>query len=79
MISVFAAFFDGSSYEDVVRLGVSLGGDADMIGAIAGGIAEAFYGVPHHLKRACRRRLPVELLRVVDEFDRVLLARDGCI
>ncbi|NNE48044.1 MAG: hypothetical protein HKN37_15440 [Rhodothermales bacterium] len=32
------------SWEDVVRNAVSLGADSDTLGAITGGIAEAFYG-----------------------------------
>ena len=35
------SFFDGDSYEDVVRNAVSLGGDADTLAAIAGAMAEA--------------------------------------
>ena len=79
MPAAFAAFFDGTSYEDVVRLGISLGGDSDTIGAIAGGMAEAYYGMPHVLKKACRERLTADLLEVLDRFDRILLERDRCI
>ncbi len=38
------AFLDSSDYEEAVRLAISLGGDADTLACIAGGIAEAFYG-----------------------------------
>ena len=34
-------FFEGESYEDVIRNCISIGGDSDTIAAIAGGIAEA--------------------------------------
>ncbi|MCR5134791.1 MAG: ADP-ribosylglycohydrolase family protein [Clostridiales bacterium] len=40
------AFLESEDYESAVRNAVSLGGDADTQGAIAGSIAEAFYGVP---------------------------------
>ena len=40
------SFFEGESYEDVVRNAVSLGGDTDTLGAIAGAMAEAYYGIP---------------------------------
>lgn len=43
------AFLDSSDYETSVRLAVSLGGDADTQACIAGGIAEAFYGMPDDL------------------------------
>ena len=37
-----ACFFEGDSYEDVIRSCISIGGDSDTIAAIAGGIAEAY-------------------------------------
>ncbi len=40
------AFLDSKDYESTVRLVVSLGGDSDTQACIAGGIAEAFYGIP---------------------------------
>jgi ADP-ribosylglycohydrolase len=38
------AFLESTDYEDAVRKAVSLGGDADTLACITGGIAEAFYG-----------------------------------
>jgi ADP-ribosylglycohydrolase len=44
------AFLDSNGYEDAVRKAISLGGDADTLACIAGGIAEAFYGrTPAHI------------------------------
>lgn len=40
------AFLEGDSFEDVIRTAVSLGGNCDTLTAIAGRIAEGFYGVP---------------------------------
>ena len=37
---------ESESYEDAVRNAISLGGDADTLGAIAGAIAEAMHGIP---------------------------------
>ncbi|MCF0230582.1 MAG: ADP-ribosylglycohydrolase family protein, partial [Parasporobacterium sp.] len=42
-------FLEGDSYEDVIRTCISLGGDSDTIACMAGGIAEAFYGVPEDI------------------------------
>ncbi len=39
-----SAFLEATSYEDAVRLAVSLGGDSDTQACIAGSIAEAWYG-----------------------------------
>jgi ADP-ribosylglycohydrolase len=38
------AFLESNSYEESIRLAVSLGGDADTQACIAGGISQAFYG-----------------------------------
>lgn len=40
------AFLESHDYESAIRLAVSLGGDSDTQACIAGGIAEAFYGMP---------------------------------
>jgi hypothetical protein len=37
------AFLDSSRWEDAVRKSISLGGDADTMACISGGIAQAFY------------------------------------
>ena len=63
------AFLEGADFEDVIRTAVSLGGDCDTLTCIAGGIAEAMYGVPEALKDACRERLPEDMLAVLRRFD----------
>ena len=63
------AFLEGSSFEDVIRTAVSLGGDCDTLTAIAGSIAEAFYGVPEDLKKECRSRLTPDLNALLCAFD----------
>ena len=42
-------FLEAESFEDTVRNAVSLGGDADTQAAIAGSIAEAYFGIPEEL------------------------------
>ena len=63
------AFLEGNSFEEVIRLAVSLGGDSDTLACIAGSMAEAFYGVPEELKREARERLSDDLRAVLDRFD----------
>ena len=63
-----ACFFEGDSYEDVIRNCISIGGDSDTIAAIAGGIAEAYYGVPEEFGKQVRAYLDKGLLRIVDDF-----------
>lgn len=65
------AFLEGESFEDVIRTAVSLGGDCDTLTAIAGSMAEAFYGLPEPLRLTCRERVDPEMLQVLDRFDAV--------
>ena len=62
------AFLEGDSFEEVIRLAVSLGGDSDTLTCMAGSMAEAFYGVPENLRREARDRLPDDLRGVLDRF-----------
>ena len=43
-------FLEGKDYEDTIRNAISLGGDGDTIAAIAGAIAEAYFGIPNELQ-----------------------------
>ena len=66
------SFFDGTSYVDVIRNAVSLGGDTDTIAAIAGAIAEAYFGIPEYLLVECRDRIPGDMRQVLRRFDEAL-------
>lgn len=63
------SFFDGDSYEDVVRNAVSLGGDTDTLAAIAGSMAEAFYDMPVMLRAETLGRIEDDMRDVVMRFD----------
>ena len=72
------AFLDGDSYEDAVRLAVSLAGDSDTQACIAGAIAGAFYGrVPSDIAAEVRSRLTPEMLAVLDVFESTFARRGG--
>ena len=62
------SFFEGESYEDVVRNAVSLGGDTDTIAAIAGAMADAMYGVPAGILAKGGRYLESDMLEVCNAF-----------
>lgn len=63
------AFLDSTDYESAVRNAISLGGDADTMACIAGGIAEAFYhSIPEHIKKFCDSRLDYTIKSVINEF-----------
>ena len=63
------AFLESSDFEDALRNTISLGGDADTMGAITGAIASAFYGVPEALKETGRSYLPEDLLKILEAFE----------
>ena len=62
------AFLDSESFEDTIRNAISIGGDSDTIAAIAGSIAEAYYGIPEHIKSKALTYLDCDLLKSVDNF-----------
>ncbi len=63
------AFLDSSDFETAIRNAISLGGDADTQAAIAGSIAEAFYGqLPDKLMSFVLPRLPRDVLDVCISF-----------
>jgi len=62
-------FLEAAGYEDAIRNAISLGGDADTLACITGGIAQAFFGVPDDIVRFTRRVLPVEFLDTIDAFE----------
>jgi ADP-ribosylglycohydrolase len=65
------AFLDSTDYEHAVRLAVSLGGDADTLACIAGGIAEAYYrGVPEDIAERGLALLDDRLVEIVKRFHR---------
>ena len=64
------AFLESDNFEDAIRLAISLGGDSDTMGCIAGGIAQAYYGrIPETILESVRRRLPESFVRVIDQFN----------
>ena len=61
----FECFFESESFEDCIRNAISIGGDSDTIGAIAGSLAEAYYGISEELE--------IEVLTYLDEFQLMIL------
>ena len=64
------AFLDADDYETAVKNAISLGGDADTMACIAGGIAQAYYKIiPAGIARTVMEKLPADLRSVVDQFN----------
>ena len=63
------AFLDSNDYEHAIRLAISLGGDADTLACITGGIAAAHYGgVPREIQERALALLAPPLREVLDRF-----------
>lgn len=63
-------FFQSESFEDCLRLAVSMGGDSDTLACIACSIAEAYYGVPEWMKEKCYEKLTPQLRDILKAFER---------
>jgi ADP-ribosylglycohydrolase len=64
------AFFDSKDYEDAIRLTISLGGDADTMGAITGAVAAAYYKeVDTNIINFTLGKLPEDLRKIVERFE----------
>ena len=61
-------FLEAESYEDAVRNAVSLGGDSDTIAAMAGSIAEPFFGIPEEIEEEAFEYIDEELAGYITEF-----------
>jgi ADP-ribosylglycohydrolase len=67
--AAIVAFLESHDYEDAVRKAISLGGDADTLACITGGIAEAHYaGVPPEIAECALQLLDERLRNVVRQF-----------
>lgn len=64
------AFLESEDFEDAVRNAVSLGGDTDTMAAVAGAVAEAFYGgVPDAIRKRGFSFLPEDLASILREAE----------
>ncbi len=63
------AFFESTGFEDTIRNAISIGGDSDTIAAIAGGIAEAYYGIPADIRDLALSFLDDKQLEIVNAFE----------
>jgi len=59
---------EANSYEDAIRNAISIGGDSDTIAAIAGGVAEAMFGIPDDIANEVWSKLPVDMRQVLTKL-----------
>jgi len=68
MPEAFECFLESTDYEDCIRNVVSIGGDVDTLGAIAGAAAEAFWGIPKTIAEEGDKYLTNEIREVIRRF-----------
>ena len=71
----FVAFLSGNSYEEVLRIAISLGGDADTIGCMASSISVHLYGIPQAIYDEGCQFIPSDMMAILEEFDAKYLAK----
>lgn len=57
---------ESENYEDAIRNAISLGGDSDTLGSIAGGIVEALHGIPEDIKEEAENRFLVKAPNIIE-------------
>lgn len=62
------AFLEGNSFEEVLRLAISIGGDSDTIACMACGIAACMYPIPDDIAEICDEILTDDLKEIKDRF-----------
>ena len=66
------AFLEADGFEDTIRNAISIGGDSDTIAAIAGSIAEAYYGVDKEIAETALSFLDDYLLDIALDFSQTI-------
>ena len=67
------AFLEGNDFEDTIRNAISIGGDSDTLAAIAGSIAEPFFGIPRDIGDEALSYLDIKLLKLFCEFEKTFI------
>jgi ADP-ribosylglycohydrolase len=62
------AFLEGNSFEEVIRLAISLGGDSDTISCMAGAITACCYEIPQEIAEKCDGLVTKDLKTIKDDF-----------
>lgn len=63
---------EADSYEDAIKLAISMGGDSDTMACIAGSIAGVIWEKPDELVDFAYNKLPKDIISVIEEFDKFI-------
>ena len=66
----FEAFFEAADFEDAIRNAISVGGDSDTIAAMAGAVAEAYFGVPEGIIDSAINYLDARQMEILYYFEK---------
>ena len=77
MPKALVSFFEGESFEDVIRNAVSLGGDTDTLAAIAGAMAEAYYGITLGILADASAYIPADINKIIEIFTKAKDSQDN--
>ena len=66
-------------FEDAIRNAISLVGDSDTLGAIVGGVTEAYYGIPMWIKESALEFLDKDIVKCLFEISGKLFNYFGCV
>lgn len=61
-------FLKSSSFEDAIRISISIGGDCDTIACITGSLAEAYYGIDDKLIALVKPYLKDYMTPIINKF-----------
>lgn len=66
------AFLESNSYENAIKIAISIGGDSDTIACITGGIASAFYKeISSEITEFVLNKLPIEFKEILEKFEKL--------
>ena len=68
-IAIWCAL-SATSFEDAIRKAISLGGDADTLGAITGSIAECLFEIPAYMLEKAQSIPPKEIIDAIENFNK---------
>ncbi|MBR4948761.1 MAG: ADP-ribosylglycohydrolase family protein [Clostridiales bacterium] len=77
MPEAYTCFFESESYENCIRNVMYIGGDTDTLAAVAGAIAEAFWGLPIGLIVQAKDFIPDDIEAVISRFNDLVHGADN--
>ncbi len=69
------AFLESTGFEDAIRNAISIGGDSDTLGAIAGSIAGAYYGITKEIRKTALGYLDDILIEILIGFEELYMQK----